>query len=303
VGRVPTAPWPDDPAGPVRRQAAKVGRQASHVRGPAARAGRQAAEVGRQALGSFRRRVTERLIEALDQRDPELLANLAEIGVMRREWVEDPESGPISAPPVEVAQRLLERAVERRPSVLTQLGLSAVQLLSSPSAASDGGITDQLTVMFTDLEGFTRFTSRQGDEAAGALLTEHHRAVGPVIRSRGGRIVKRLGDGLLLTFPEPEAAVLAGLELVAQDPVPLRLRAGAHVGDVLVLPDDVIGHTVNVAARVTELARGGQVLVTGEVRSAIGDELDGLTFTRPRTRHLKGLDAGITVCRAQRHAG
>lgn len=297
---MPPTPWPDDAADQVRRQATKVGRQAAQVRGPAARAGRNAADVGRQALGSFRRRITERLLEAIDERDPELLANLAEIGVMRREWVEDPESGPISAPPVEVAQRLLERAVERRPSVLTQLGLSAVQLLSTPGAASDGGTTEHLAVMFTDLEGFTRFTSRHGDEAAGSLLADHHRAVGPVIRSRGGRIVKRLGDGLLLTFPEPEAAVLAGLELVAQDPVPLRLRAGAHVGDVLVVPDDVIGHTVNVAARVTELARGGQVLVTTDVRSTIGAELGGVGFSRPRTRHLKGLDGGISVCRAER---
>ena len=68
--------------------------------------------------------------------------------------------------------------------------------------------------MFTDLEGFTRFTSRPGDEAAADLLAEHHRAVGPVVRSRGGRVVKRIGDGLMLAFPEPAAAVHAALELV-----------------------------------------------------------------------------------------
>src|SRR4029077_4184184 len=120
-------------------------------------------------------------------------------------------------PPAEVVERVLERAAERRPSVLTSLGLSAVQLLSSSGARSvapgESGVPEPLAVMFTDLEGFTRFASRQGDEAAGELLQAHHRAVGPVIRSRGGRTVKRLGDGLLLTFPGPEAAVLAGLEL------------------------------------------------------------------------------------------
>ena len=61
-------------------------------------------------------------------------------------------------------------------------------------------------------------------------------------------MVKRLGDGLLLTFPTAESAVLACLELVDADPTPLRLRAGAHTGEVVVLRDDVLGHVVNVAS-------------------------------------------------------
>jgi adenylate cyclase len=151
--------------------------------------------------------------------------------------------------------------------------------------------------MFTDLEGFTRFTAVQGDEAASDLLSAHHRTVGPIIRSRGGRTVKRLGDGLLLTFPGPEAAILAALELVAAEPGPLRLRAGLHVGEVMVLVDDVIGHVVNIAARVTELARGGQVLVTADARAAVSD-LPTVAFTRTRQRHFKGLDEPVGVCRA-----
>lgn len=285
---MPTGPPPDEPSAAPRRRVP-------------ARGGRPAAEVGRQALVSLRRQVSERLVGALDDRDPDLLAKLAEIGVVRRQWMQDPDSGPMAAPPVEVAQRLLERAVERRPSLLAQLGLSAVQLLSAPGGALGGaeGVSQQLVVMFTDLEGFTAYTSRQGDEAAGVLLTAHHRTVGPLIRGRGGRMVKRLGDGLLLTFPDPHAAVLAGLDLVASRPAPLRLRAGAHRGDVLVLPDDVIGHTVNVAARVTELARGGQVLVTSDLTSALGPSPDGVRFSRVRRRHLKGLDDPIGVCRAE----
>jgi adenylate cyclase len=198
---------------------------------------------------------------------------------------------------------MLERAVERRPSTLATLGLSAVQLLSTPAGpvrSTEQGTTEQRVVMFTDLEGFTRYTAREGDEAAGALLTEHHRAVGPIIRSRGGKVVKRLGDGLLLTFFEPEAAVLAGLELIEAEPGPLKLRAGVHLGEVLVVPDDVIGHVVNVAARVTELARGGQVLLTTDVRDAVGDDLDAVAFSRTRKRSLKGLDAPVGVCRAER---
>src|SRR5207249_7627120 len=138
-----------------------------------------------------------------------------------------------------------------------------------------------MAVVFTDLAGFTRYTARAGDEAAMALLGDHHRVVGPIIRSRGGRVVKRLGDGLMLAFPSPEAAVLACLELVPTSPDPLRLRAGIHYGEVVTTRDDLIGHTVNVAARVAESAKGGQIAVTTEVREAVGD-LRGVRFSRAR---------------------
>jgi adenylate cyclase len=259
--------------------------------------------VGRQALQAFRQRVGEVIVDALDDRDPDLLAALSDVGVVRRDWVEDHSSGPISAPPVEVVQRMVERAAERRPSLLTSLGLSAVQLLSRPTAGSrapEQGRTERLAVMFTDLEGFTRYTARQGDDAASSLLVEHHRVVGPLIRSRGGRIVKRLGDGLLITYPGAEAALLAGLELVDAERSPLRLRAGLHLGDVLTVADDVIGHVVNVAARVTEMARGGEVLVTHEVREAVGGDFDRVGFSRLRRKHVKGLDEPVGVCRAYR---
>lgn len=265
-----------------------------------------AAELGRQTLEALRLRVGERLIGALDHRDPELLASLTEVGVVRRAWMEEPGSGPMSAPAVDVMQRVLERTVERRPSVLASMGLSVIQLLTSSSGGpggTDPGIVARVAVMFTDLEGFTRFTAREGDDAAAALLADHHRAVGPVIRSRGGRIVKRLGDGLLLTFPEPEAAVLAAVELVASEPGPLALRAGIHVGEVLASSDDVIGHVVNVAARVTEQARGGEVLVTTDVRDVVTVSLPEIEFARARRRHLKGLDAPVAVCRVRIRVG
>ena len=246
---------------------------------------------------ALRNSVAERLVSGIERRDPELLSSLAEVGLLRRAWVEDPGGEEaMSAPPVEVLQRMLERSVERRPTLFASLGLSAIQLLASTPASGDGGVTDRLAVTFTDLENFTRWTARNGDDAASALLADHHRVVGPVVRSRGGRIVKRLGDGLLLTFPEPEAAVLAGLELVRTEPGPLRLRAGVNVGDVVVLRDDVIGHEVNVAARVAESARGGQVLVTEAVRAGVGKSLPAVRFGRLRRRRFKGLPDPIGVC-------
>jgi adenylate cyclase len=259
-----------------------------------------AKRAGRLALSGLKGSLAQRVAGAL-QRDPELLSEMVELGLVRREWIDDPSAQPMStARPMEVAERWLERSVEQRPSLLSKLGLSAIQQLSaSAEAAAEEGTATRLAVAFTDIEGFTAYTSREGDEAASQLLAVHYRDVGPVVRSRGGHISKRLGDGLLLTFAAPEAAVLACLELVDLGPEPLRLRAGIHVGEVVAAGDEIIGHVVNVAARVAESASGAEVLVTGDVRDAAGD-LRGVTFGRARSRTYKGVGEKIIVCRASR---
>ena len=256
-------------------------------------------DAGRRAVHSLRRGLADKVIRSLADRDPEFLAGLTEIGVVSREYVED-KQGPMStAAPIEVVERLLQRSVERRPSLLASLGLSTIQVLSSAGEEDErSGVPVPLTVAFTDLEGFTRFTAKEGDEAASELLARHHQVVGPVVRSRGGRVVKRLGDGLLLTFPAAEAAVLSCLELVDGQPEPLRLRAGVHTGDVVIVRDDVVGHVVNVAARVAESAKGGEVLVTTELRDQVADGLPRVRFGRTRTRHFKGIGHPVRVCPA-----
>jgi len=235
------------------------------------------------------------------ERDPQHLDRAVEVGLISREWLDRPGEAPVSeATPMDVLERILQRSVEQNPSVLATLGLSTLQVLSWRGDDLSGeGIPVRLAVAFTDLEGFTNFTSNEGDAAASHLLAEHHRGVGPIVRSRGGRVVKRLGDGLLLTFPTPEAAVLCCLDLVAVQPEPLRLRAGVHVGEVVLTRDDVVGHVVNVAARVTESASGGEVVATDAVEQSVGD-LAGLTFGKPRRRRFKGVDEAVRVCQVRR---
>ena len=261
-----------------------------------------AKRAGRQALSGLKGSLAQRVAGVL-QRDPELLSEMVELGLVRREWLDDPAAEPMStARPMDVAERWLERSVEQRPSLLSKLGLSAIQQLASSTeaAAEEGtGTVTRLAVAFTDIEGFTAYTAREGDEAASQLLAVHHRDVGPVVRSRGGHISKRLGDGLLLTFPSAEAAVLACLDMVDLGPEPLRLRAGIHVGEVVTSGDELIGHVVNVAARVAESAKGAEVLATGDVRDAVG-ELRGVAFSRARGRTYKGVGEKVLVCRATR---
>jgi len=255
-----------------------------------------ARDAGEQAISSVRRTVESRIADLI-RRDPDRAANAVEVGLIDRNWLDAPGQHPIrTATPTQVMRRFLERSAEQRPSVLSSLGLNAIQALSWETNELKGEHTSSpVAIVFTDLEGFTRYTSEQGDDAALALLDDHHKAVGPVVRSRGGRVVKRLGDGLMLVFPSGEAAVLAALELQETAPDPLRLRAGVHLGDAVVTRDDVVGHVVNVAARVTECANGGQVLSTTDVRDAAGD-LPNVSFGRARRARLKGVTEPVSVC-------
>jgi adenylate cyclase len=258
-----------------------------------------ARNAGANAVSSWRGAFAKQVAKVL-RRDPELCDTAVEVGIVDRKWLEEPGDHPLStSTTLDVVQRFLERSVERKPSALAAIGLNAIQLLSWDHGADPNtGLATEITIVFTDLEGFTRYTAREGDEAASKLLNEHHRVVGPIVRSRGGKIVKRLGDGLLLSFPSPEAAVFAALELVPAAPEPLRMRAGMHCGEAVVTRDDVIGHVVNVAARVAESAKGGEVAVTGTIRDGVGD-LPGVTFSRPRRRTFKGVGETVPVCRVE----
>jgi adenylate cyclase len=249
--------------------------------------------------------LSERLARLID-RSPAVRDVAVEVGVVDREWLEQPSRRkPVIAPPLEVLRRFFERTVERYPSALGSVGLNALQLLSWDMFWDRGlgrtkDTVSTATVVFTDLEGFTRYTADNGDEAALALLADHHRVTSPIVRKWGGRIVKHLGDGLMLVFPSAGAAVHAALELVPMAPQPLRLRAGVHTGEVVVTSEDLIGHVVNVAARVTAEAKGGQVLVTAQTLEAAGELGPGVRVMRSRRRSLKGVSERVSVSRVER---
>lgn len=243
------------------------------------------------------RKLLSRTVAEVIRSDPEEANKAIELGIVDRRWLEDPVNEPLAtSKPTEILEHFLARSVERKPSLLSSMGLSAVQLLGSQRKPGVGAI-EVLTVAFTDLEGFTAFTDAHGDTEAAALVSSHQRAAGPLVRRWRGTLVKHLGDGLLCTFPDTANAIGAVLELVAHPPPPLRLRAGLHLGEVVVSKNDIVGQVVNVAARVTETADGDQVVVTGEVAAAAGD-MPGVEFRRLRRRRLKGISEKMELYEA-----
>ncbi len=124
-----------------------------------------------------------------------------------------------------------------------------------------------LTVMFTDIAGFTAYAAAHGDRAAARLVHLHDAAVLPAIRRHSGRVLKRLGDGLMAAFSSPAAGLGAALEM-QQAARGVRLRIGIHAGPARSHAGDLIGHEVNVAARIAERATGGEIVVSDAVRGA-----------------------------------
>lgn len=127
----------------------------------------------------------------------------------------------------------------------------------------------QRTFAFLDLSGFTALTATQGDERAVDLLTGFRNSVRQVCSRRGVRIAKWLGDGAMLVAVDPRPALEAVLELqyrMRTDDDGAALRGGLSTGAVILLEgDDYIGHAVNVAARLCDLAGGHEILAVPEL--------------------------------------
>jgi adenylate cyclase len=176
-----------------------------------------------------------------------------------------------------------------------------------------GGFEQQLTaagmlvapprppaICFLDITGYTRLTLERGDEAAANLAQGLGRVVTRSAVERGGRPVKWLGDGVMVYFREPGAGVMAALDMVegvASAGLP-PAHVGLHCGPVLFQEGDYFGQTVNVASRIAEYARPGEILVTQEVVDASADS--GADFNEIGPVELKGISGPVQLHAAHR---
>jgi adenylate cyclase len=164
------------------------------------------------------------------------------------------------------------------------------------SAAPTGAI------VFTDIVGFTEFTDAHGDDVALALLERQEKIIRSVLPP-SARVVKELGDGLLLWFDDAAAAVRTGLGVQQRcaaetaDALPLWVRIGMHWGSPRRRGDDVVGRDVNLAARIVELAGPGEVLVSGAVADAAGPMGD-VTFEALGPVVVRGFADAVPLLRA-----
>ena len=158
-------------------------------------------------------------------------------------------------------------------------------------------------VLFTDLVGFTAFTDVHGDRAAVDVLDRQADIVAEALDGCG-RIVKEIGDGLMVWFDDAWAGLDAARRILAEVSTardvaefPLAVRMGMHVGEVVERGDDFVGQTVNIAARVADLAGPGELLVTDDVVRALGTAEPVDVFRPVGPTRVKGVSAPIWLHR------
>lgn len=176
--------------------------------------------------------------------------------------------------------------------------------------------TAVLTILFTDIKGFTRITEEHGEAYSNKLRKHHDEVVAPVIeREGGGRVIKHIGDAVMAVFSEPSTAVARALEVQEKlaafnrghpELEDISVRMGLHCGQVTTEDDvnaDVFGRHVNRAARVEALADGGQVLVTYTVfdsaRGWLNEKSDMPVAWEKHGRYaLKGIPEPVEIFEA-----
>ena len=155
---------------------------------------------------------------------------------------------------------------------------------------------------FLDITGYTRLTQERGDQAAAGLAERLNRFVQRTSIEHGGRPVKWLGDGVMLYFKDPGPGVLAALDMVdgvGEAGLP-PAHVGLHAGPIIFQEGDYFGTTVNVASRIAEYARPGEVLVSQAVVDA--SEGAGAAFKEIGPVELKGVAGAMRLHSAHRVA-
>jgi class 3 adenylate cyclase len=171
-----------------------------------------------------------------------------------------------------------------------------------------------IAFLFSDLKGSTRLYERIGDAPAYSRVSRHFDFITREV-SRGGSVIKTMGDGVMCAFYRLDDALATAIRL--QDEVgawcqdqgidpPLALKAGVHHGPAIAMTAngrlDYFGRTVNLAARVADQSRGGDVVVLREVLDqADRPALDGPGLAAESfTTRLRGLDSDQHLVRLAR---
>ena len=218
-------------------------------------------------------------------------------------------------PPVETFERFLEpwarfaRLVPELSFWLHARHLSAAIDAWSVDAteqqlASSGFVPERQreppAIAFVDLTGFTRLAEKAGDREAARVAMSFTILAGRVAEDRGGRLVKQLGDGVILRFPSARTGVEATLDVLERltaEGLPLG-HAGIEAGPLIVREGDVFGRTVNLAARISDVAGPGELLATLPLAASL--DVGGLTYERVGPVALQGVAEPQDLARIRR---
>ena len=178
---------------------------------------------------------------------------------------------------LDISAQLLDRTHRRK-------------LVMALDALSAEGTTESLAAGFADLVAFSRISEDLPGEELGGLVEAFEDLAVNVCADAGARLVKVIGDGVMFVASDPARALAAATAIVrgaSAHPLLPQARAGLDFGEAVPLGGDYFGRPVNVAARITALARPDTVVLSGEFRGALGD--GDLRTSRIGKRRLKGV--------------
>jgi class 3 adenylate cyclase len=200
----------------------------------------------------------------------------------RRALPGDPDFGdPLSVDGVggpRAAARAADRLLERD-AVSREVSLGALQVWQALTERVSGRPANaEVTLVFTDLVGFSAWSLKAGDTATLKLLRTVAQVVEPPLLEARGHIVKRMGDGIMAVFTDPTTAVRAAiaaresLKSIEVEGYTPRMRVGIHTGRPQRIGSDWLGIDVNLAARVMERATRGELIVSEATLERIATE-------------------------------
>lgn len=174
---------------------------------------------------------------------------------------------------------------------------AAAARIEALGAADEELLSMTMTVGFADLSRFTLLSNGLDDVSLGALVENFETRCADIVTAHGGRVIKTLGDAVLFVCDDPVEGTRTSLDLVrkisARDELPA-IRVGLATGSVINRLGDVFGPPVNLAARLSHVARSNRVLVDVVTAAFLGDEFDTRTLP-PRLLRGFGNVSPITV--------
>jgi len=236
--------------------------------------------------------------------NPSLVALIRQI---RQRLPGDPDFGdPLSAAgegTAPAAARAADRLIPQRNAATREFSLAALQVWQAFNDRRRGRVNDaEMTLVFTDMVGFSDWALRAGDDATLQFLRQAAQVTEPPLLEAGGQIVKRMGDGMMVAFTDAASAVratLAAIDAVTEVEVENyqpRMRAGIHTGHPQRVGSDWFGVDVNIAARVMERATRGGLIVSETTLAAIPEQdlADlGVTIRQVRRQMFAPRQAGV----------
>ncbi len=162
-------------------------------------------------------------------------------------------------------------------------------------------LTKNQTILFSDIAGSTRLYEQLGNLQARKLITASIKLMTDVVKSARGRVIKTIGDAVMCRFDTPDSAARAAIcmqETICSDaelsPHHIQLRIGLHSGSVIEESNDLFGDAVNVAARIVNQAKAGQIITTRPSLNKMSTNLTASARLIDQTR-IKGKHALIEI--------